>query len=108
MTAENSRYRPTDEKKYADNFDRIFGSDKERKARVERQKKEARKASGITIISDIEPFKSPIDGSMITTRSQRDAHFKQHNITDSRDYSSEFIAKRSRERDDRLLGNAGR
>ena len=71
---------------------------------VERQKKEEHKASGITIISDIEPFKSPIDGSMITTRSQRDAHFKQHNITDSRDYSSEFIAKRSRERDDRLLG----
>ena len=57
------------------------------------------------IQGDIEPFVSPVDGSVISSRSQLRRHNAQHGVTDSRDYSPEFLAKRSKERDDALTGN---
>ncbi len=50
------------------------------------------------------PFKSPIDGTIISDPAQLRAHHKQHGTTDSRDYSPEFMEKASRARDLRLQG----
>ena len=54
---------------------------------------------------DIDSFTSPIDGRVISDRGHLRAHNKEHGVTDSRDYSPEFIAKRAKERGDRARGN---
>lgn len=56
------------------------------------------------IQGDIESFVSPIDGRVITDRSHLRAHNKEHGVTNSADYSKEFLLKRSRERLDRQAG----
>ena len=51
------------------------------------------------IQGDIEPFKSPIDGTLITSRSQLRRHHAQHGTTDHRDYSPEFKAAKAKQMD---------
>jgi hypothetical protein len=51
----------------------------------------------IHVMPDIKPLQSPIDGSIITSRPQLEAHNKQHGVTNSADYSPEFLAKRRKE-----------
>lgn len=92
-------------KGYEENYDRIFGEKKAVSSRlVVHQGKlvdisETRGADGkIHILGDIEPFKSPITGEWITSRSQLRQHQKEHGVTDSRDYSPEFFQKRTEER----------
>ena len=53
---------------------------------------------------DIEPFVSPIDNSVISSRSHLRAHHAQHGVTDSRDYSSDFLRKRSQKRVSEMTG----
>jgi hypothetical protein len=48
--------------------------------------------------SDIEPFLSPITGQTITSRSVLRKHHADHGVTDSRDYSREYMLDRSRRR----------
>ena len=50
------------------------------------------------IQGDIEPFQSPIDGTLITTRSQLRAHHAQHGTTDARDYSADWYKRKADER----------
>jgi len=57
------------------------------------------------IMGDIEPFISPITKRPVTSRSQLRRHNQIHGVTDSRDYSQEFIQKRNRERENNLMGN---
>ena len=52
----------------------------------------------------MQPFVSPIDQTVIRDPAQLRAHHKKHGTTDARDYSPEFMAKASRDRDDRLTG----
>ena len=47
---------------------------------------------------DIESFKSPIDGSIISDRAHLRAHNKRHGVTDSRDYSGEYFKSKAAER----------
>ena len=54
---------------------------------------------------DIEPFISPITKEVISDRGQLRRHNAKHGVTDSRDYSDEFIAKRAKQRDDTMTGN---
>jgi len=56
------------------------------------------------IQGDIEPFVSPIDGSHITSRSHLRAHNHRHGVTDSRDYSDDFLVKRSQQRVAEMTG----
>ena len=58
-----------------------------------------------SVQGDIEPFVSPIDGRTITSRSHLRAHNAQHGVTDSRDYSSEFLRQRSDKRVAEMTGN---
>lgn len=59
---------------------------------------------GVMIQADIEPFISPITKEVITSRSQLRLHNKKHGVTDSRDYSSDFIKKRSDARVNEMMG----
>lgn len=54
---------------------------------------------------DIQPFRSPIDGKEISDRRQLREHNERHGVTNSQDYSKEFLAKRNKERSDRMTGN---
>jgi hypothetical protein len=51
------------------------------------------------IQGDIEPFISPIDKSIISSRSDLREHNRRHNVTNASDYSPEFIAARQRQRE---------
>ena len=64
-----------------------------------------RAPNGAYIIRALNPFKSPITGEIISDRTHLRAHNKKHGVTDSRDYSPEFMKKRSNERDDQMTGN---
>jgi hypothetical protein len=48
--------------------------------------------------TDIDPFVSPITGRTITSRSVLRQHNTDHGVTDSRDYSDEFLLDRSNRR----------
>ncbi len=50
------------------------------------------------IMEDIKPFVSPITREVITSRPALRAHNKRHGVTNTADYSHEFLAKRSKER----------
>ena len=60
---------------------------------------------GVMIQADIKPFISPITKEVITSRSQLRIHNKRHGVTNSQDYSHEFMLKRSHERNNRMTGN---
>jgi hypothetical protein len=49
------------------------------------------------VMPDIQPLQSPIDGSIINSRPQLKAHNAKHGVTNSADYSPEFLAKRRKE-----------
>jgi hypothetical protein len=57
------------------------------------------------VMPDIEPFVSPIDGQVITTRPMLKRHNKAHGVTNSADYSPEFIEGKRKEREAKTLGN---
>ena len=54
---------------------------------------------------DIEPFISPITKEVISDRGQLRRHNAKHGVTDSRDYSKDFMAKASKARDNEMTGN---
>lgn len=56
------------------------------------------------IQGDIESFVSPIDGRHITDRSHLRRHNRDHGVTNSADYSKEFMLERSDERIKRMSG----
>ena len=68
-------------------------------------KEEYVREEGVHFIQgDIEPFTSPIDGRIISDRSHLRDHNRRHGVTDSRDYSHEFLLKRSNDRIARMTG----
>lgn len=52
---------------------------------------------GLTVLGDIEPFKSPITGEVIRGRAHLRRHMKEHGVTHADDYSSEWYEKRRAE-----------
>jgi hypothetical protein len=100
-------------KAYDENFDRIFGkehkassgrfvTDKDTGKVVEVGERQV-DAKGF-VIPDIEAFVSPVDGRIVNTRSELERHNREHGVTDSRDYSKEFIEKKHIERSQATLG----
>jgi hypothetical protein len=53
---------------------------------------------------DIEAFKSPIDGTIIDDRAKLRRHNAQHGVTNSADYSPEYLHKRRLAREAEMLG----
>ena len=58
----------------------------------------ARKQDGIIINRDVEPFRSPIDGTVISTRRQYDDHCRKHNVVPAQEFSQEFYDRKAAER----------
>ena len=51
------------------------------------------------IMPDIEPFTSPVTGEVITSRSRLRVHNKEHGVTNSSDYSPQFLENKRKERE---------
>ena len=51
-----------------------------------------------TIMGDIEPFISPVDGRLVTGRAALRVHNREHGVTNSADYSPEYFKQRTEER----------
>lgn len=52
------------------------------------------KYTGVLVRGDIEPFKSVVDGSVISGRAALRDHDKRHNVTNPADFKNEWAAKR--------------
>ena len=63
---------------------------------------EVNQAKTAFIQGDIEPFISPIDKSIITSKSSLREHNRKHGVTDIRDYGSEYFERKHKERSDTL------
>lgn len=55
---------------------------------------------------DIEPFVSPVDGTLITGRAALREHNKRHNVTNVADFKNEW-ANKAKERERMLSGDRG-
>ena len=60
----------------------------------------AAKHDGHFVIGDIEPFRSPIDGEVITDRKQYREHCEKHGVVPASEFSAEHYAKKAQERED--------
>lgn len=95
-------------KRFEANFDKIFG---EPKTKVERGSF-IQTADGIvprgtytgdntrapSVIPPMKEFKSPIDGSIISTNKQLNAHNAKHGVTNSADYSANYLQRAQEKR----------
>jgi hypothetical protein len=61
---------------YRKNYNAIKWPPKKKRKPVEK----AFNKTVLTIIKDIEPFQSPVDGSYVTSRSELREHEKRHNV----------------------------
>ncbi len=67
-------------KKYAKGFDMIDWSKRGKTTPFKSRMTMAKRAPGITIISDIEPYKSVVTGEVIGGRRQHREHLKKHDL----------------------------
>lgn len=59
----------------------------------------ARRDSGQIIIKgNFEPFKSPIDGSVVASQRDMDNHNARNGVVDAREYPPEYYAEKAKER----------
>jgi len=61
--------------------------------------------SRVYIHGDIESFVSPITKELISDRRQLREHNREHGVTNSADYSEDFLKKRSLARNNEMTGN---
>jgi hypothetical protein len=55
------------------------------------------KASSADIHGDIESFRSPVDGSIISDRKQLREHNKRNGVVSAEEFSDEYYARKERE-----------
>ena len=58
----------------------------------------ARKHDGVAIHGVFEPFKSPVDGSIISTNKQLRDHNEKNNVVNADEFSPEFYERKAKER----------
>jgi len=56
------------------------------------------KSPGVYVMEDIKPFVSPVDGTVISSRPHLEAHNRRHGVTNSADYSKEYLKGRANQR----------
>jgi hypothetical protein len=67
----------------------------------------AAKHDGVAIHGDIEPFVSPLDGSVISDRKQYREHCKKHGVVPASEFSPEFYERKAKEREKHYTGDLG-
>lgn len=100
-------------KAYNENFDKIFGTKEERKAKADKEAAEfaelevlVQKANkSANVGRPFEPFISPIDGKEVRSPTELRAHNKKHEVTDMRDYSPEYFERKQEQMKREMLGN---
>ena len=98
---------------YVDNFDSIFGTDEERKARHAKEKAEKAELNEVMqqavktayIGGSFEPFKSPVDGTVIRNPRDLKSHNSRHGVTDIREYGDEWFQRRGQEMHSEKIGS---
>lgn len=55
-------------------------------------------AKSAYVMEDVKPFVSPVDGSVISTRRKLNEHNRRHGVTNSADYSKEYLKGRTDQR----------
>jgi len=68
----------------------------------------ARAEASVTVRGDIEPFVSPIDGTVVSGRRQYDEHCRKHNVVSAQEFTPEFYAGKAKERADFYEGKRTR
>lgn len=58
----------------------------------------AKMSSGVAIHGPMEPFVSPLDGTVISDRKQYRDHMKKHGVVPAAEFSPEFYEKKAQER----------
>ena len=66
------------------------------------EKKDFHKAHGAYIIGDIEPIISPIDGSIIGSRSKYREHNEKHGVVPYEEFGDKWFEKKAKERIENL------
>ena len=59
----------------------------------------AKRHSGIAVHGDIEPFVSPVDGSVISDRKQLREHNLRNNVVNTAEFNPEFLERKQKERE---------
>jgi hypothetical protein len=98
-------------KGFEDNFDAIFGDKPVERGSfiqtaegiVPRGTEIASRVNAPMVMKPLGEFKSPIDGQIISNRTQLAAHNKKHGVTNTADYSNGYVEKQAHKR-----VNAGR
>jgi len=57
-----------------------------------------RDAGGVAVHGDIQPFVSPVDGSVISDMKQLREHNKRNNVVNAAEFTPEFYAEKAAER----------
>lgn len=91
---------------YGDNFDSIFGGRPPEGGSFIQVKGELTpkdqycrdSVNAPMVMKPLKDFRSPIDGQIISSRSQLAKHNRQHGVTNSADYSGGYIENRAKER----------
>lgn len=55
------------------------------------------RARGI-IVKDVEPFRSPIDGTIISSRRQYEEHCRKHGVVPAAEFSKDWYDRKAKER----------
>jgi hypothetical protein len=63
-----------------------------------------RRDAGVAIHGPIEPFVSPIDGSVISDRRQLAEHNKRHGVVQAQEFNPEFLERKRAERESLYKG----
>ncbi len=100
-----------DHKKFNENFDNIFGKPKKVKGGsyimnaegklVPREEYRPTRAEGVNapmVMAAMKDFVSPIDRTIISTRTQLAAHNRKHGVTNAGDYNNGYIERKAHER----------
>ena len=89
---------------YENNYQKIFGNKKAVNS-FQRFGTSREDSHRVHILEDIKPFKSPVTGEIISSRSQLRQHNRENGVTNSADYSGEFFKKKQNERTEAIRGN---
>lgn len=106
--SKGSKQRPTNSEAFSDNFDKIFGDRDIPKTGTYVQTENGfvpredyvrpDSVNAPSIMKPLEAFKSPIDGSIISDRGKLAAHNKRHGVTNSADYSNNYLERKTQQR----------
>ena len=65
-------------------------------------------SDGHFVHGDIEPFRSPLDGSVVSDRGQLRRHMAKHGVVPAADYSTEYYQKKESDRKLAMQGGGER